>query len=76
MFFAGKTEEDVKRVVDICPLGRLGQTEDVAPLVGFLATDAADWEGVQLKLEIHTATAQSVKGRALRKAGRRVFTWT
>ncbi|KAJ8643162.1 hypothetical protein MRB53_004910 [Persea americana] len=48
MFFAGKTEEDVKRVqrvVDICPLGRLGQTEDVAPLVGFLATDAADWEG-------------------------------
>ncbi|XXG65297.1 hypothetical protein AAC387_Pa05g3036 [Persea americana] len=43
MFFAGKTEEDVKRVVDICPLGRLGQTEDVAPLVGFLATDAAEW---------------------------------
>ncbi|KAJ8641710.1 hypothetical protein MRB53_018404 [Persea americana] len=43
MFFAGKTEEDVKRVVDICPLGRLGQTEDLAPLVGFLATDAAEW---------------------------------
>ncbi|XXG65301.1 hypothetical protein AAC387_Pa05g3040 [Persea americana] len=43
MFFSGKTEEDVKRVVGICPLGRLGQTEDVAPLVGFLATDTAEW---------------------------------
>lgn len=43
MFFDGKTEEDVKKVVDVCPHGRLGQTQDVAPVVGFLATDASEW---------------------------------
>lgn len=43
MFFDGKTEEDVKKVVDSCPHGRLGQTQDVAPVVGFLATDASEW---------------------------------
>ncbi|OVA16411.1 Short-chain dehydrogenase/reductase SDR [Macleaya cordata] len=43
LFFAGKTEEMVKRIVDTCPLGRLGETKDVAPLVGFLASDAGEW---------------------------------
>ncbi|RWR82176.1 short-chain type dehydrogenase/reductase [Cinnamomum micranthum f. kanehirae] len=31
MFFSGKTEEDLKRVVDMSPLGRLGQMVDVGP---------------------------------------------
>lgn len=48
MFFAGKTEEMVKRVVEECPLGRLGQTEDVAPVVGFLASDDGEWVNGQI----------------------------
>ncbi|XP_051114444.1 NADPH-dependent aldehyde reductase-like protein, chloroplastic [Andrographis paniculata] len=48
MFFAGKTEEAIKKAVDDCPLGRLGETGDVAPLVGFLATDAGEWVNGQV----------------------------
>ncbi|KAL3841175.1 hypothetical protein ACJIZ3_025766 [Penstemon smallii] len=48
MFFAGKTEEMVNRAVEECPLGRLGETEDVAPVVGFLASDAGQWVNGQV----------------------------
>ncbi|KAH7571736.1 hypothetical protein JRO89_XS04G0127400 [Xanthoceras sorbifolium] len=48
MFLDGKTEEMVKKVIDECPHGRLGQTEDVAPVVGFLATDASEWVNGQV----------------------------
>lgn len=48
MFYAGKLEEMVRRAVDVCPLGRLGETRDVAPVVGFLATDAAEWINGQI----------------------------
>lgn len=48
MFFAGKTEEVIKRVVEECPLGRLGETDDVAPVVGFLASDAGQWVNGQI----------------------------
>ncbi|KAK7308299.1 hypothetical protein VNO77_41901 [Canavalia gladiata] len=48
MFFEGKTEETVSKTVEECPLGRLGETKDVAPLVGFLATDAAEWINGQI----------------------------
>ncbi|XP_022742947.1 NADPH-dependent aldehyde reductase-like protein, chloroplastic isoform X2 [Durio zibethinus] len=48
MFFAGKTEEMVEKAIDECPLGRLGQSEDVAPFVGFLATDASEWVNGQV----------------------------
>lgn len=43
MFFAGRNEEYVKRVINDCPLGRLKETKDVALVVGFLATDASRW---------------------------------
>ncbi|CAK7341379.1 unnamed protein product [Dovyalis caffra] len=43
MFFSGRSEEDVNRVIERCPHGRLGETKDVVPLVGFLASDAAEW---------------------------------
>ncbi|XP_062165936.1 NADPH-dependent aldehyde reductase-like protein, chloroplastic [Alnus glutinosa] len=43
MFFEGKSEETIKRIVDACPLGRLGEPKDVTHLVGFLASDAGEW---------------------------------
>jgi 3-oxoacyl-[acyl-carrier protein] reductase len=48
LFFAGKTEEQVKRVIEECPHNRLGETKDVAPVVGFLATDASEWVNGQV----------------------------
>lgn len=48
MFFEGKSEEMVRRLVDECPLGRLGETKDVAPVVGFLASDAGGWVNGQV----------------------------
>ncbi|XP_010276407.1 PREDICTED: short-chain type dehydrogenase/reductase-like [Nelumbo nucifera] len=48
MFFAGKGEEQVRKVIEECPLSRLGETQDVAPLVGFLATDGGEWVNGQI----------------------------
>ncbi|XP_050387940.1 NADPH-dependent aldehyde reductase-like protein, chloroplastic [Argentina anserina] len=43
LFFAGKSEETMNKMKDACPLGRLGQPQDVSPVVGFLAGDAGQW---------------------------------
>ncbi|XP_043690856.1 NADPH-dependent aldehyde reductase-like protein, chloroplastic [Telopea speciosissima] len=43
LFFAGKTEATIKRIVDACPLGRLGETQDITHIVGFLASDSGEW---------------------------------
>ncbi|KAI3823337.1 hypothetical protein L1987_04772 [Smallanthus sonchifolius] len=48
MFFEGRSEAMVKMAVDENPLGRLGEVEDVAPLVGFLASDAGEWVNGQI----------------------------
>ncbi|KAL0338041.1 UNVERIFIED_CONTAM: NADPH-dependent aldehyde reductase-like protein, chloroplastic [Sesamum calycinum] len=48
MFYAGKTEEMIKKAAEECPLGRLGQTDDVVPVVGFLASDAGEWVNGQI----------------------------
>ncbi|XP_042399658.1 NADPH-dependent aldehyde reductase-like protein, chloroplastic [Zingiber officinale] len=48
MFFAGKSDEWVKRIVEECPLGRLGEVEDIAPVVGFLCTDGGEWVNGQV----------------------------
>lgn len=48
MFFAGKDEEHIKKIIDECPLGRLGETKDVAPIAGFLASDAGEWVNGQV----------------------------
>ncbi|WCJ43652.1 NAD(P)-binding Rossmann-fold superfamily protein [Euphorbia peplus] len=48
MYYAGKTEEQIQKNIAECPLGRLGETKDVAPVVGFLATDASEWVNGQV----------------------------
>jgi 3-oxoacyl-[acyl-carrier protein] reductase len=48
MFFSGKTEEMVKRIADACPLGRLGEADDISGIVGFLAGDAGEWINGQI----------------------------
>nr|XP_043606071.1 NADPH-dependent aldehyde reductase-like protein, chloroplastic [Erigeron canadensis] len=48
MFFAGKTEEMVNGVINLNPLNRLGQPEDVAPVIGFLASDSGEWINGQI----------------------------
>ncbi|RZC62218.1 hypothetical protein C5167_023997 [Papaver somniferum] len=48
MFYAGKGEEQIKNVIAECPLSRLGETKDVAPVVGFLAGDASEWVNGQV----------------------------
>ncbi|KAK4481751.1 hypothetical protein RD792_012661 [Penstemon davidsonii] len=48
LFFEGKSEEMVQRVVDACPLGRLGQPNDVAHIVGLLVSDAGEWVNGQV----------------------------
>ncbi|KAJ4721234.1 Short-chain type dehydrogenase/reductase-like protein [Melia azedarach] len=48
LFFAGKTEEVINRLVDACPLGRLGNPQDVSKIVGFLARDDGEWINGQI----------------------------
>ncbi|KAI3471509.1 hypothetical protein Pfo_028159 [Paulownia fortunei] len=48
LFFAGKSEEMVQRIVDACPLGRLGEPNDVAQIIGFLVSDAGEWVNGQV----------------------------
>ena len=43
MYFAEKTEEQIQSIVAECSLGQLGELMDIAPVVGFLATDASEW---------------------------------
>ena len=48
MFFAGKSEERVDEIKATNPMGRLGEAGDIAPVVGFLCTDAAEWVNGQV----------------------------
>ncbi|KAF0905071.1 hypothetical protein E2562_000876 [Oryza meyeriana var. granulata] len=48
MFFAGKSEERVQWFKDTNPMERLGEVGDIAPVVGFLCTDAAEWVNGQV----------------------------
>ncbi|KAJ0714730.1 putative short-chain dehydrogenase/reductase SDR, NAD(P)-binding domain superfamily [Helianthus annuus] len=48
LFYDGKSEEMVNKLVEQIPLARLGVPEDVAPLVGFLASDAGEWVNGQI----------------------------
>jgi len=48
MFYNGKTPDEAERYIAEAPLGRLGMPEDIAPLVGFLASDAGHWVNAQV----------------------------
>ncbi|KAM0930034.1 hypothetical protein ACQ4PT_001213 [Festuca glaucescens] len=48
MFYNGKTPEEAERCIAEAPLGRLGMPEDIAPLVGFLASNAGGWVNAQV----------------------------
>ncbi|CAL5193621.1 unnamed protein product [Lathyrus oleraceus] len=48
MFFHGKTEETVKKTEEESPFGRIGETKEISPVVGFLATDSAEWVNGQI----------------------------
>ncbi|XP_052174249.1 NADPH-dependent aldehyde reductase-like protein, chloroplastic isoform X1 [Diospyros lotus] len=42
------SEAAMRKLAEECPHGRIGQPEDVAPMVGFLATDGAEWVNGQV----------------------------
>lgn len=48
LFFAGKSEERVAQLARLSPLERLGQPEDIANVVAFLASEAGGWINGQL----------------------------
>ena len=48
LFFAGKSEERVAQLAKIPPLERLGQPDDIAHVIAFLASEAGGWVNGQL----------------------------
>jgi 3-oxoacyl-[acyl-carrier protein] reductase len=47
LFTEGKSEADIQRMAAMAALGRIGQPEDIANLVLFLASDEAGWISAQ-----------------------------
>ncbi|XP_073005281.1 NADPH-dependent aldehyde reductase-like protein, chloroplastic [Typha latifolia] len=48
MFFAGKSEEKVKKIAAGCAMGRIGETKDIAPVVGLVCKDEGEWVNGQV----------------------------
>lgn len=48
LFFQGKTHEFVDRLIRMIPLGRIGEVDDIAPIVAFLASPEAGWISGQI----------------------------
>jgi 3-oxoacyl-[acyl-carrier protein] reductase len=48
LFMTGKSDELVQRIVGTIPLGRLGQPDDIASVVSFLASPQGGWVNGQV----------------------------
>lgn len=48
LFFDGKTDEMVARAKSMIPMGRLGEVDDIAPVVAWLCSPAAGWVSGQV----------------------------
>jgi 3-oxoacyl-[acyl-carrier protein] reductase len=48
LFFEGKTEEQIARLANLNPFGRLGEPEDIARVVAFLLSAEAGWVNGQV----------------------------
>jgi 3-oxoacyl-[acyl-carrier protein] reductase len=48
LLFAGRSEELIRRLVDDIPLGRLGEPDDIARIVAFLAGPESGWVNGQV----------------------------
>jgi 3-oxoacyl-[acyl-carrier protein] reductase len=48
LFLAGKSDELIKRLTNDIPLGRLGQPDDIAHVVSFLASPDSGWVNGQV----------------------------
>ena len=48
LFNTGKTEETKQRMAEMAPLKRLGQPDDIASVVAFLASEAGEWINGQI----------------------------
>ncbi len=48
LFFEGKSEEQVARLANLNPFGRLGEPEDIARVVAFLLSAEAGWVNGQV----------------------------
>lgn len=48
LFFAGRSADIIQRLVDETPLGRLGEPDDIAHVVSFLASVESDWINGQI----------------------------
>ena len=48
LFLNGKSEEQIKQIVSMAPLERLGEPEDIAGVVSFLAGPDGDWINSQV----------------------------
>ncbi|KAH9331165.1 hypothetical protein KI387_003273 [Taxus chinensis] len=52
MFFESKSEALVERIAKECPFERIGEVDDLAPVVAFLASDEGEWVNAQVKVEM------------------------
>ncbi len=48
LFLAGRSDEIIQRVIKDIPLGRLGEPDDIAPVVSFLASPQSGWVNGQV----------------------------
>jgi 3-oxoacyl-[acyl-carrier protein] reductase len=48
LFMTGKSEELVQNIIRNIPLGRLGQPDDIASVVSFLASTESGWVNGQV----------------------------